>query len=140
MNDFDPDFIRPPHHPRYLNTEFVGHMFPTKHIDNVERVQEHVDRHARVHDLLGARDDFAGESAGARSITTPMPISGAVTASATTGYRTSSASRSLQRASIVPSATRRKKSCLSRRSTGRSATTVRVAGQGPGSSARTVRS
>ncbi len=60
MNDFDPDFIRPPHHPLYLNTEFVGHMFPTKHIDNVERVQEHVDRHARVHDMLGARDDFAG--------------------------------------------------------------------------------
>ena len=60
MNDFTPDFIRPPHQPLYLNTEFVGHMFPTKHIDNVERVQEHVDRHARVHDMLGARDDFAG--------------------------------------------------------------------------------
>ncbi|MDQ3327077.1 MAG: glycoside hydrolase family 2 protein [Chloroflexota bacterium] len=60
MNDFNPDYPRPPHHPLYLNTEFVGHMFPTKHIDNVERVQEHVHRHARVHDMLGARDDFAG--------------------------------------------------------------------------------
>ncbi|MBA2362202.1 MAG: glycoside hydrolase family 2 protein [Chloroflexia bacterium] len=60
MNDFNPNYIRPPHHPLYLNTEFVGHMFPTKHIDNVERVQEHVHRHARVHDMLAGRDDFAG--------------------------------------------------------------------------------
>ncbi|MDP9353081.1 MAG: glycoside hydrolase family 2 protein, partial [Chloroflexota bacterium] len=60
MNDFNPDHIRSPHHPLYLNTEFVGHMFPTKHIDNVERVQEHVDRHARVHNMLGADARFAG--------------------------------------------------------------------------------
>jgi beta-galactosidase len=60
INDFDPDFIRPPHRPLYLNTEFVGHMFPTKRTDNVERVQEHGLRHARVHDMLGADDRFAG--------------------------------------------------------------------------------
>ncbi len=60
MNDFNPDHIRSPHHPLYFNTEFVGHMFPTKHIDNVERVQEHVDRHARVHNMLGADARFAG--------------------------------------------------------------------------------
>jgi beta-galactosidase len=60
INDFDPDFIRPPHRPHYLNTEFVGHMFPTKRTDNVERVQEHALRHARVHDMLGADDRFAG--------------------------------------------------------------------------------
>jgi beta-galactosidase len=60
MNDFNPDRLRPPRFPLYLNTEFVGHMFPTKHVDNVERVQEHVDRHARVHNMLGADDRYAG--------------------------------------------------------------------------------
>lgn len=60
INDFNPDFIRPPHHPLYLNTEFAGHMFPTKHVDNVERVQEHTLRHARIHNMLGADDRFAG--------------------------------------------------------------------------------
>lgn len=60
INDFNPDYIRPPNHPRYLNTEFVGHMFPTKHFDNVERVQEHVLRHARVHNMLGTDNQFAG--------------------------------------------------------------------------------
>ena len=60
MNDFDPKFISPPRHPLYLNTEFVGHMFPTKRTDNVERTQEHALRHARVHDMLGADDQFAG--------------------------------------------------------------------------------
>jgi beta-galactosidase len=60
INDFDPDSLRPPHRPLYLNTEFVGHMFPTKRTDNVERVQEHALRHARVHDMLGADDRFAG--------------------------------------------------------------------------------
>jgi beta-galactosidase len=60
INDFNPDSIRPPNHPLYLNTEFVGHMFPTKRIDNVERVQEHVLRHARIHNMLGAIDRFAG--------------------------------------------------------------------------------
>ena len=60
INDFDPDFITPPRHPLYLNTEFVGHMFPTKPVDNGERTQEHALRHARVHDMLGADDRFAG--------------------------------------------------------------------------------
>ena len=60
MNDFDPDFIAPPRHPLYLNTEFAGHTFPTKPIDNAERTQEHALRHARVHEMLGADDRFAG--------------------------------------------------------------------------------
>ena len=54
MNDFQPDELREPNHPRFFNTEFVGHMFPTKHFDNVERVQEHVRRHAHVHNILGS--------------------------------------------------------------------------------------
>jgi beta-galactosidase len=60
INDFDPDFITPPRHPLYLNTEFAGHMYPTKRTDNTERTQEHALRHARVHDMLGADDRFAG--------------------------------------------------------------------------------
>jgi beta-galactosidase len=60
INDFNPDFITPPRHPLYLNTEFVGHMFPTKRTDNAERTQEHALRHARVHDMLGMDDRFAG--------------------------------------------------------------------------------
>src|SRR5581483_6590283 len=47
MNDFGFP-LKPPNHPRYLNTEFVGHTFPTKTIDNVERLMEHTIRHARV--------------------------------------------------------------------------------------------
>jgi len=35
-------------------------MCPTKRTDNVERTQEHALRHARVHDMLGADDQFAG--------------------------------------------------------------------------------
>jgi beta-galactosidase len=60
INDFDPNTITPPRHPLYLNTEFVGHMFPTKPVDNGERTQEHALRHARVHEMLGADDRFAG--------------------------------------------------------------------------------
>ena len=60
INDFDPNTIAPPRHPLYLNTEFVGHMFPTKPIDHGERTQEHALRHARVHEMLEADDRFAG--------------------------------------------------------------------------------
>ena len=59
MNDFGFP-LRPPNHPLYLNTEFVGHMFPTKQIDNVERVAEHVLRHARVHNQLASDERYAG--------------------------------------------------------------------------------
>ena len=59
MNDFQFP-LRPPNHAAYLNTEFNGHMFPTKRFDNVERVAEHVLRHARVHDQLTSDDRYAG--------------------------------------------------------------------------------
>ena len=59
MNDFGFP-LRPPNHPAYLNTEFNGHMYPTKRFDNVERVAEHVIRHARVHDQLGSDERYAG--------------------------------------------------------------------------------
>ena len=59
MNDFGFP-LRPPNHPLYMNTEFNGHMFSTKRFDNVERVAEHVLRHARVHDQLASDDRYAG--------------------------------------------------------------------------------
>ena len=50
----------PPNHPLYLNTEFVGHTYPTKTIDNIERLREHTIRHARVHDQLASNPQYAG--------------------------------------------------------------------------------
>jgi len=59
MNDFGFP-LKPPNHPRYLNTEFVGHTFPTKTIDNTERLTEHTMRHARIHDQLASNPQYAG--------------------------------------------------------------------------------
>jgi beta-galactosidase len=59
MNDFGWPLM-PPNHPLYLNTEFVGHTFPTKTIDNVERLREHTVRHARIHDQLASNPQYAG--------------------------------------------------------------------------------
>ena len=52
--------LQAPNHPLYMNTEFVGHTFPTKRYDNVDRVMEHVWRHARVHDQLASDKRYAG--------------------------------------------------------------------------------
>jgi beta-galactosidase len=59
MNDFGFP-LRPPNHPLYLNTEFNGHMFSTKHVDAVEHIAEHVLRHARVHNQLASDERYAG--------------------------------------------------------------------------------
>ena len=59
MNDFGFP-LRPPNHPLYMNTEFCGHMFSTKRSDNVERVAEHVAKHARVHDQLASDNRYSG--------------------------------------------------------------------------------
>lgn len=59
MNDFRLP-LRPPNHPLYLNTEFIGHMYPTKRNDNIERITEHAMRHARVHNQLGSDKGYAG--------------------------------------------------------------------------------
>ncbi len=59
MNDFGFP-LKPPNHSRYLNTEFVGHTYPTKTIDQVERLTEHTIRHARVHDQLASNPQYAG--------------------------------------------------------------------------------
>jgi beta-galactosidase len=59
MNDFGWP-LKAPNHPLYLNTEFVGHTYPTKTIDNIERLREHTVRHARVHDQLASNPQYAG--------------------------------------------------------------------------------
>jgi beta-galactosidase len=59
MNDFGFP-LKPPNHPRYLNTEFVGHTFPTKTTDDDERLREHTLRHARIHDQLASNPQYAG--------------------------------------------------------------------------------
>ncbi|HEY6803193.1 MAG TPA: glycoside hydrolase family 2 TIM barrel-domain containing protein [Pyrinomonadaceae bacterium] len=59
MNDFQLP-LRKPNHPLYLNTEFIGHMYPTKRNDNIERITEHTLRHARVHDQLASEKGYAG--------------------------------------------------------------------------------
>ena len=59
MNDFGFP-LKPPNHPLYLNTEFVGHTYSTKRNDQVERVAEHTLRHARMHNQLASDDRYAG--------------------------------------------------------------------------------
>lgn len=59
MNDFGFP-LRTPNHPLYLNTEFIGHTYPTKTIDNIERLREHTLRHARVHNQLASNPQYAG--------------------------------------------------------------------------------
>jgi beta-galactosidase len=59
INDFGFP-LRAPNHPMYLNTEFMGHTFPTKTIDNTERLTEHTLRHARIHNQLASNPQYAG--------------------------------------------------------------------------------
>lgn len=58
-NDFNWP-IKKPFHPRFLNTEFVGHTFPCKTIDSLERLREHTIRHARMHNQLASDPQYAG--------------------------------------------------------------------------------
>ncbi|MBV8500267.1 MAG: beta galactosidase jelly roll domain-containing protein [Paucibacter sp.] len=59
MNDFEFP-LKAPNHSAYLNTEFVGHTFPTKSTDNAARLTEHMLRHARIHDQLASDPRYAG--------------------------------------------------------------------------------
>jgi beta-galactosidase len=59
INDFGFP-LKQPNHPRYLNTEFVGHTFPTKTTDDDERQREHTLRHARIHNQLASNPQYAG--------------------------------------------------------------------------------
>jgi beta-galactosidase len=59
MNDFGFP-LKPPNHPLYLNTEFIGHTYVTKPYDSGERLTEHALRHARIHNQLGSNPQYAG--------------------------------------------------------------------------------
>jgi beta-galactosidase len=59
MNDFGYD-LRPPNHPKYLNTEFCGHLYPTKSFDNEERARQHAIHHAHVHNQIGGMRSAGG--------------------------------------------------------------------------------
>jgi beta-galactosidase len=59
INDFGFP-LRKPNHPRYLNTEFVGHTYPTKTTDDDARQREHTLRHARIHNQLASDAQYAG--------------------------------------------------------------------------------
>lgn len=59
INDFGFP-LRQPNHPLYLNTEFVGHTFPTRLTDNDDRQREHTLRHARIHNQLASNPQYAG--------------------------------------------------------------------------------
>lgn len=59
INDFGFP-LHEPNHPKYLNTEFVGHTFPTKTTDDDARQREHTLRHARIHNQLASNPQFAG--------------------------------------------------------------------------------
>jgi len=52
--------LQAPNHPLYLNTEFVGHTFPTRSTDNSARLREHTLRHARIHDQIASEPQFSG--------------------------------------------------------------------------------
>ncbi len=59
MNDFGFP-LKKPNHPRYLNTEFVGHTFPAKTTDDDEHHREHTLRHVRIHNQLASDPQYAG--------------------------------------------------------------------------------
>ena len=59
INDFGFP-LKEPNHPLYLNTEFVGHTYPTKTTDDDERQREHTLRHVRIHNQLASDARYAG--------------------------------------------------------------------------------
>jgi beta-galactosidase len=59
MNDFGFP-LKKPNHPKYLNTEFVGHTFPTKSTDNDARQREHMLRYARIYNQLHSDPQYSG--------------------------------------------------------------------------------
>lgn len=52
--------LHAPTAPLYLNTEFVGHTFPSRSTDNSARQREHTLRHARIHNQIASAPGFAG--------------------------------------------------------------------------------
>ena len=59
MNDFEYN-LRPPREKKYLNTEFCGHMYPTKTFDQEERVRQHALHHVHIHNQIGGMASAGG--------------------------------------------------------------------------------
>jgi beta-galactosidase len=59
FNDFSNTIVEPQHTP-HLVTEFSGHMFPTKTVDNEERQVEHALRHTRIQNQQMGMRNVAG--------------------------------------------------------------------------------
>ncbi len=57
---FNPPTSEPPADPRYLNTEFCGHMYPAKTFDQEERVKQHALHHAHIHNQIGGMKSAGG--------------------------------------------------------------------------------
>ncbi len=64
-NDFEYNLkgqIKAPHKIPYMITEYMGHMYPTKAYDSVERLIKHAVKHAQVQDKQYRSPDIAGAS------------------------------------------------------------------------------
>ncbi len=125
MNDFQIP-LRPPNRTLYLNTEFIGHMYPTKRNDNIERLAEHTMRHARVITSSRQTSDTRAASAGARLTTTRTRIFAPAIVFAITASRTSFGFRNrllvFTSRNVIP----KRRSCWSPRLTGRAVTATRA--------------
>ena len=121
MNDFGFP-LKAPNHPRYLNTEFVGHTFPTKSTDDDERQREHTLRHARIHNQLASNPQYSGGIGWCAFDYNTHANFGSGDRICYHGSRISFASQSQRRDSTNRSVTREKRLCWSRRFTGRAVT------------------
>ncbi len=64
-NDFEYNIegkIKDPHKTPYMITEYMGHMYPTKAYDSVERLINHAVKHAQVQDKQYRNPKIAGAS------------------------------------------------------------------------------
>jgi beta-galactosidase len=125
MNDFQIP-LRPPNRTLYFNTEFIGHMYPTKRNDNVERSSN--TRCGTRAFTISSRltSDTPAGLGGALSTTTRTRISVPAIASAITASRTSFAFRNRRRGFTNRNAIRRRRSSLNPPSIGRAAIAMRV--------------
>lgn len=59
MNDFGFP-LKEPNHPLYLNTEFVGGVYPVRPWDQNDRQEEHVLRYARIYNQIASNVKYSG--------------------------------------------------------------------------------
>lgn len=64
-NDFEYNLtgkVKLPNHRPYMITEYMGHMYPTKSYDSIERLINHALKHAMIQDKQHGIPDMAGAS------------------------------------------------------------------------------